>query len=165
MLVGIADAGLRKTRSHAYTTDTDLSQTESLPNDKQGEPLSFAVIDDCLNGAMNSALRLCAYIMLFAVLTGIMTHILPVSNAAVLLLTAGIEVSSGIHMIAESSLPYAVKYIAVSALAAFGGWSALAQSAGIAKMDSEMLSGYIKSRVKITLLAILLSAAVLFLHK
>lgn len=157
LLVGIADAGWKNHRK------VSVPQAESLKNDTKSEPLSFAVIDDCIYGAMNSALHLCAYIMLFAVLTGILTHVFPIANPAVLLLTAGIEVTNGIHMIAESALPYAAKYIAVSALAAFGGWSALAQSAGIAGMDSELLLHYIKSRVKITLLAILLSAAALFL--
>ncbi|MCD8348199.1 MAG: hypothetical protein LUD16_09700 [Lachnospiraceae bacterium] len=125
--------------------------------------LSFALIDDCIYGAMESALRLGAYIVLFAILSGAILQIAPISNPAILLLVSGIEVTNGIRLLAASSLPEGGKYIAVSALAAFGGLSALAQSAGIAHMDKKMLFYYIKSRVIITLLTILISAVVFFL--
>ncbi len=140
-------------------------QNEFMPDEQKpaAEAFSFTLIDDCLYGAINSALRLCAYIMLFAILCGFLMQILPVSNPVVLLLASSVEVTNGIRLIAESPLPYAAKYVAVSALAAFGGWSALAQSAGIARMDRELLFHYTKSRVKITLLASTLSFAVLFL--
>lgn len=122
----------------------------------------FSLIDSCLYDSMSNALRLGAYIMLFAILTGAIKKAVPVSNPVVLLLTSGMEVTAGVHMIAESGLSASAKYIAVSALGAFGGLSALAQSAGIAGMDQSILLHYIKSRVKITLLAIGLSCAVLW---
>ncbi|MCD8338181.1 MAG: hypothetical protein LUD18_13120 [Lachnospiraceae bacterium] len=127
------------------------------------EKMSFTLLDDCIYGAMESALRLGAYILLFAILSGAIWQAAPVSNPAVLLLASGIEATNGIRLLAASSLPECGKYVAVSALAAFGGLSALAQSAGIAHMDQDMLFYYIKSRVIITLLTILISIAVYLL--
>ncbi|MCD7883964.1 MAG: hypothetical protein LUI87_09755 [Lachnospiraceae bacterium] len=122
----------------------------------------FALIDSCIYDAMSNVLRLGAYIMLFSILTGAVQKAVLLSNPVIRLLTSGIEVTTGIHMIAESGLSATAKYISVSALGAFGGLSALAQSAGIAGMDRNTFLYYIKSRVKITLLAIGLSCAVLW---
>ncbi|MCD8398334.1 MAG: hypothetical protein LUD12_14340 [Lachnospiraceae bacterium] len=127
------------------------------------EKVSFSLIDDCIYGAMESALRLGAYILLFAILSGAITQAAPLSNPAILLFASSIEVTNGIRLLAASALSAGEKYVAVSALAAFGGFSALAQSAGIAHMDKEMLFYYIKSRVIITLLSILISIAVFLL--
>lgn len=112
---------------------------ESVQTPPTRETISFTLIDDCIYEAMSSALRLGAYILLFAILSGAITLAAPLSNPAVLLFVSGIEVTNGIHLLAVSALSDAQKYIAVSALAAFGGWSALAQSAGIGHMDKEML--------------------------
>ncbi len=153
------------THTKRFSGDSEEKDLWTAAEKTEAEPLSFSVIDDCICSAMNSALRLCAYILLFSVLNGLVMKILPASNPAILFLTASIEVTNGIALIAGSSLPYAVKYIAVSALAAFGGWSALAQSAGIARMDREQLFNYTKSRVKITLLAVILSLTVLLFFR
>ncbi|MCC8044243.1 MAG: hypothetical protein LIP12_01930 [Clostridiales bacterium] len=143
------------------TDDADTCETGSEPVRNTN---LFSLIDSCIYDAMSSALRLGAYIMLFTILSGAIKTAVPSANPVILLLTSGIEVTAGIRMIAESGLSVSVKYIAVSALGAFGGLSALAQSVGIARMDQSMLFHYIKSRVKITLLAIGLSCAVLWAH-
>ncbi|MCC8101956.1 MAG: hypothetical protein LIP11_06735 [Clostridiales bacterium] len=153
LLYGWAQARRPRGRQHA-------EHPQKLPS---REKISFALIDACIYGAMESALRLGAYILLFAILSGAIGQAAPLSNPAVLLFASGIEVTNGIRLLATSALPEGGKYIAVSALAAFGGLSALAQSAGIAHMDKEMLFYYIKSRVIITLLTILISTAVFLL--
>ncbi len=137
------------------------------PQEQQGPApgSTFAdVLDECIFDAMESALRLCAYILLFAILSGALMQAAPINNPFVMLLVSSIEVTNGTRLLAQSALPFHAKYLAISALAAFGGCSALAQSIGIAHMDREFLLRYIKSRVNITLLAILFAAAALLLQ-
>ncbi|MCC8050614.1 MAG: hypothetical protein LIP10_08155 [Clostridiales bacterium] len=163
----VINPGIHKNKSQKYRPQRFRKENTvqtNKPNPEQAT-LSFSIIDDCINDAMSSALKLCAYILLFSILSGLLTQFVPLSNPAVLLLTASIEVTNGIRLIAESSLSFAAKYISASALAAFGGWSALAQSAGIARMDRELLFHYTKSRVKITLLTILISITVLLISQ
>ncbi|MCD8105532.1 MAG: hypothetical protein LUF35_11175 [Lachnospiraceae bacterium] len=160
LLCGWLDA---RTQSRVSSFSVGI-ESESEPDLKAGSGNIFSLIDDCIYAAMSNALRLGAYIMLFAILSGAVQKIFPVTCPAALLLVSGIEVTSGVRLIAESGLSASAKYVAVSALGAFGSLSALVQSAGIARMDKEMLFYYIKSRAKITLLAILISSAALLVR-
>lgn len=158
-----AHAGKLQKREGEDSADSPwLSGSSKKPAPCPG--FSFSLVDDCIYDAIGNTLRLCAYIVLFTILSGAALQILPATNPAVLLLISVIEVTSGIRFVAESALPFTAKYIIVSALAAFGGLSALAQTAGIAHMDRALLIHYTKSRVKITLLATLLAAAVCLLR-
>ncbi len=114
---------------------------------------TFQMIDDCVYDAIRNAVRLGAYIVMFSLLSGAVTLLFPAGNPVVLFLSACVEVSSGVHMIAASPLPLEARYLLITVIAAFGGLSALAQSASVASMDRRLLADYIKSRVKITLLS------------
>lgn len=149
----------------------NLNQPDLQPHDIPA-PVSvpdiqeiFRQIDECIYDTVQNAVRLGAYIVMFALLLGAVSLLLPMENPAALLSASCIEVSNGIHLLASSSLPFHAKYLLISTLGAFGGLSALAQSASIASMDKKLLTHYIKSRVKITLLsAILAIASILFLR-
>lgn len=125
----------------------------------------FLTLDDCIYDTIRSTVKLGAYITLFCILVGAFTCLLPDAAAHLpsLLLLSCIEVTNGVRMIARASLSFPVRYIVISAIAAFGGLSALAQSIGISGMDRELLFSYIKSRVITTLLSICIAAcSVLF---
>lgn len=136
------------------------SGTSSAPADLQH---TFALIDDCIYDAVQNTVRLGAYIVMFSILSGAVLRLVHTENPAVLFLAACVEVSSGVHLIASSSLPLATRCFLVTVLAAFGGLSALAQTASVASMDRQMFLYYIKSRMKITLLsAFLCMCSILF---
>lgn len=117
----------------------------------------FPIIDDCINSTVKSMIRLGIYIMMFSLLGSMLGSLLPADHIISLLFCAVIEVTGGIHLLADSALPFSIRFILVNALCSFGGICALAQTAGIASMDQQMLHSYIKSRVMITLLSILFS--------
>lgn len=124
---------------------------------------AFRRIDDCIYDTIENAVRLGAYIVMFSLLSGAVSLLLPQDHPASLFLISCIEVSNGVHLISGSALPFAARYVLVTVLASFGGLSALAQTVSIAGMDRRLLWHYIKSRVKITLLSLLMSlASVLF---
>lgn len=143
-------------RTSPFGTKTQLSAS------KYDVQEIFRQIDDCIYDTIQNTVRLGAYIVMFSLLSGAML-LLPVKNPLLLFFTACIEVSSGVHLIAGSSYPLYTRYLLVTMLGAFGGLSALAQTASIAAMDRRLLLHYIKSRAKITLLsAILALASILF---
>lgn len=117
----------------------------------------FAVVDNCIYDSIRSAVKLGAYIMIFCILSGIFTKLLPVSRPPALLAASCLEVTNGIHLVSGSALAFPVKFILASAVGAFGGLSALAQTAGIAKMDRALFFHYIKSRVVSTLLSVFMA--------
>lgn len=126
---------------------------------------AFSLLDDCIYDAIQNTVRLGAYIMIFSILSEAAALLLPFHGLPALILTAGIEVTNGIHMICASALPLPAKYVFCNVLCAFGGLSALAQSAGIASMDRRLLGHYIKSRVACTLLSLLLTVLPLLLNR
>ncbi len=123
----------------------------------------FSAIDSCIYDSVENTVRLGAYIVMFSILCSAASHLIPAGHPLALPLLSCIEVTNGVHLLAGSALPLPVRYLLVNVLGAFGGLSALAQTASIAAMDRALLFHYIKSRVKITLLcALISSASVLF---
>ena len=122
---------------------------------------SFSLLDHCIMDAIQNTVRLGGYLVLFSILDGGTAFLFPVSHPIVLLARSTIEVTSGLHQLAISTLPRPVKFISVSACAAFGGLSALAQTIGLSHMNRKKTFAYIKSRVCITLLSILLCTIIL----
>lgn len=142
----------------------------SLPfpstGEKKGVSLGkrFAEIDLTINDSIQNVVRLGAYIVIFSMLGGALSRFVDTSKALPLLLVSCVEVTNGVRLISQSSLPLFAKYVLLSAVCAFGGLSALMQTISIASMDLSTAKKYIKSRVMITLLSTLLSVgSVLFL--
>lgn len=113
-------------------------------------------VDESINDTMQNLLRLGAYIMIFCIIGDALQIILPFNNIISLLLCSTIEITNGIRLIASSDLSFPAKYFIINVLSSFGGFCALTQSAGIARMNSDTLFKYIKSRVYITLLSMFL---------
>lgn len=125
------------------------------------EKFSFALLDECISDATQNTLRLGAYIMLFSILTGAASLLLPQTHPAALAVTASLEVTNGIRLLCAGPLSPGLRFLLVNGAATFGGFSALAQTVGIASMDRELVKYYTKSRVLCTLLSILLSLGAL----
>ena len=118
---------------------------------------TYDLIDSCIYDTVQNMVKLGVYITVFKIISDGFFHLVPFHHPIILFLGSLIEVTGGIHMIAQSALAFPVKYILVCALCAFGGFSALAQTVSIASFDRSTFLYYIKSRVMITLLSILLS--------
>lgn len=120
-------------------------------------------IDICLNDTIQNVVRLGGYIVVFSIISNGAAAYLPQNRPVLLLGAACIEVTGGIRLICRSQLPLLVRFVLTCTVSAFGGLSALMQTISIAGMDGVTARHYIKSRVMITLLSMLLSiAAVLF---
>lgn len=151
---------LRRTSHREKAPASASAPDKNSPLDLQ---TVFTAIDSCIYDSVENTVRLGAYIVMFSILCSAASHFIPAGHPLALPLLSCIEVTNGVHLLAGSALPLPVRYLLVNVLGAFGGLSALAQTASIAAMDRALLFHYIKSRVKITLLcALISSASVLF---
>ena len=123
----------------------------------------FSLLDECINDSVYNIVKLGVYIMIFSIFSQAVTGIIPARNIPLLILASVIEVTKGISMICSHIGSFCIRYAAASALCSFGGLSALAQTVSIASMEPAHIRYYIKSRVIITLLCVLLSLFYLLL--
>lgn len=143
-------------------TDRQDALLETPPTVRLSKSGLFTLIDSCIYDSILSIVKLGGYIVVFSILSGAVMQLPLPEHPAVLFLISCIEVTNGVRLLASSSLAFPLKYLMIHALAAFGGLSAAAQTAGITAMDREMFFYYIKSRVIITLLSILFAIISLF---
>ena len=112
------------------------------------------ILDEAIWNASVSVLKLGGYITLFCILSDAAGK-LPFSGILPgLLFCSSLEVTGGIRLICQSGLSCSLQLLLLTALCIFGGFSALAQTAGIARMSFSTLIYYIKSRVLCTLLGV-----------
>lgn len=130
-----------------------LPQKETKPAGR-----SFLILDESMADAAGSMVRLGIYMMMFSILTEALHQLMGGStHPAGLLLLSSIELTSGVQRICASGLGLLQKTVALNLLCSFGGCAVLAQTIGLAELEQEELHAYIKSRVLITLLSLLLS--------
>ena len=138
----------------------------TIQKKKKSAPLSFsfALLDLCIMNAIENTVRLGGYLVSFSILDGCISHLISAAFSSFhlvgLLIRTAIEVTNGLHLLAISSLPWPAKFISLSACASFGGFCTLAQTIGIAHMNRRKTFAYIKSRVCITLLSVILCTTI-----
>lgn len=125
----------------------------------------FVWIDEVINDSVYSMVKLGVCIMVFSMIGSGIFYFWKNGGIPSLVLRSCIEVTGGIQLICSSALTLLQKYTALSALCAFGGLSALIQTIAVAKLSPQLVKYYIKSRVIITLLAVLLSCFILFFFR
>lgn len=146
-----------------HTAGSGILHFAELPSHSTPR-FSLALLDDCIDSAAHSLVKIGAYLILFSILTGAALQLLPDSHPVTLILVSSLEVSKGVQLLAASGLSFPVKLLLTNALCTFGGCSALAQSFSLGEMDRELRFSYTKSRVYATLLSCLLTIG-LFLSR
>ena len=129
------------------------------------ETLCFGMVDSCILDGVLTIVKLGGYIMLFAILAGIL-QALPLPQNGKALLTAAAEITNGIPALI-SAFPFPSSFLFLMILVSFGGLSAIAQTVSViqnagrqnAKMKNAHLSlwKYVRSKLIISFLAFLLS--------
>ena len=118
----------------------------------QKEALSFALIDACILSGVKTIVKLGGYIMLFAIISGIIGT-LPLSAGITSLLTAFTEITNGIPALVNT-LEGSTRYIALMAFTSFGGLSAIAQTESVIKSAHLSLGKYVRSKFIISIIAV-----------
>lgn len=144
-------------------------QAVSLPEEVKPlkEPLCFGMVDVCILDGVITIVRVGGYIMLFALLAGVL-QVLPIPLKGKALLTAMAEITNGIPALIKA-FPYPASFLLLMCLTAFGGLSAIVQTDSVLqKADGKTSSGnmknahlslwkYVRSKLIISALALFLS--------
>lgn len=133
------------------------------------EPLCFGMVDNCILDGVLTIVKLGGYIMLFAILAGVL-QALPLPPHGKALLTAIAEITNGIPAII-GAFPFPASFLFLMVLTSFGGLSAIAQTDSVLQSASHRISPatsnrknahlslwkYVRSKSIISFLALLLS--------
>ena len=95
-----------------------------------GSQMNFKIIDTGIMDGFETLTRLGGYIMLFS-MTASLLQKLPIPHILTLILTGMVEITNGIAMLPDSSLPQSVQYVLAVVYTAFGGLSGIAQTSSM----------------------------------
>ncbi len=106
---------------------TSLEENAGLK--KEAPPVSWGeLIDTSVMNGLEAAAKLGGYIILFSIFSGAVSQLLTGLPGIRLITAAVTEVTTGVHALAESHLPFVILFPAVCSCTAFGGLSAAAQT-------------------------------------
>ena len=112
------------------------------------------ILDVSIMNGFETITLLGGYILMFSLIFACISDCWPFSPLAKTLLTAPIELTTGLHRIATSNLPWKTKYYSSMILTAFGGFCIMFQTKSVVKNRLSMIP-YLTAKC--------LNAAVLFL--
>ena len=99
----------------------------SHKNTTSGLKINFSILDVGIMNSFEMMCKLGGYIILFSILTQLIELYCPTPFWE-LILTAPLEITNGVALLGNSSLPVRVKYACILSLTAFGGVCGIAQT-------------------------------------
>lgn len=114
--------------------------------------LNFSLVDLCIMDGISTIVKLGGYVMLFAIISG-MIRLIPISQPYIkAVLIAVTEITNGIPEIL-TVFDYPNSYLALMILCSFGALSSLAQTNSVIKSAHLSLWKYVRSKVTISIIA------------
>lgn len=113
--------------------DESAGAARPKPPKKETSPVSSlgTVLDVSIMNGFETITRLGGYILLFSILSAGARRFWNVESAAGYLLLGSLEITTGLHQLADASLPWSFLYPASMMLTAFGGFCILAQTRSV----------------------------------
>lgn len=144
-------------RLHGSHTSAMASQTKKAAPRSQ---INFKIIDAGIMSGFETLTKLGGYIMLFAILAQMTTYIPGLPPLPRGILVGLTEITNGIYRIASADLPFELKYPAIIACTAFGGFSGLAQTASMTREAGFSMTHYVKAKIILSLVSTFLAVLV-----
>ena len=158
-----------KYTSHQKTKDLNISPKESeeffiqaasvdannLKKETSTASSFGTIIDVSIMNGFETITRLGGYILLFSLVSAVIKHYNFFPTQIQLLLSGSAELTTGLHQLAGSTMPFPFKYAASVGLTAFGGFSILAQTRSVVSKQLS-ITPYICAKLLNTLICILL---------
>lgn len=123
---------------------------------------NFAMIDACIINSIQNITKLGGYIILFSVLTAMTEHLPAAFVNLRACLCGALEITTGIHKIAELYLPFSTGYLLLIAATVFGGLCSAAQSDSMLEEIGIPMKQYLKARIAITAISLIMAACCVF---
>lgn len=133
----------------------ELSAGTSPSTSLSAQNISFREVDNSIMDSFETLVKVGGYIMLFSVMLELFQH-LPVAIPGLQYTLPFLEVTNGIVMFAETTLPVAVSYPLILGLTAFGGFCSVAQTQCMVQKAGFPVFPYIKEKLTAALTASLL---------
>ncbi len=152
---------IKNHRSDSVSNETNTSHKKTTSTFH----LDMQVMDAGIISGFESLIKICGYIVLFSIVTEIITNALSISSQTsfpLTLLICNLEITNGIHLLSECELQTYYKYIATIQLLSFGGVSGIAQSSSILSEAKLSVPKYIIGKAILSLLLTLLSVIYVF---
>ena len=89
------------------------------------------ILDVSIMSGFETITRLGGYILIFSLLFTVFYHYWPFCSQNKILLTSPIELTTGLHQIAQSAFSWKIKYITSMTLTAFGGFCVMFQTKSV----------------------------------
>lgn len=113
------------------------------------------IIDVSIMNGFETITRLGGYILLFSLISAVINHYHVFPYTLRLLLSGSAELTTGLHQLSQSNMPYLLKYTFSTALTAFGGFSIMAQTRSVVHKQLS-ITPYICAKLLNTIICILL---------
>lgn len=104
------------------------------------------LIDVSIMNGFETITRLGGYIILFSIGAAMIVQITGSGSLLSWILPGIVEITTGIHQIAGSPLPFSIKYLLILTVTSFGGISAIAQTKGMLSGTPLSISVYIMGK-------------------
>lgn len=128
--------------------------------------LDMQVMDAGIISGFEALIKICGYIVLFSIITKIITNILSTlslqSLFPITLFVGNLEITNGISLLSACEISSSLKYIAAIQLLSFGGVSGIAQTSSILSDAKLSVPKYIIGKAVLSLLLKLLSVIYVF---
>jgi hypothetical protein len=129
-----------------------------------GSQINFKIIDAGIMNGFETLTKIGGYIMIFSMISSLIC-IIPISEISRAVLVGFIEITNGIHYIADSGLPKITIYALSITCTSFGGLSGIAQTNSMLSGTALSMSDYVKGKVIISILtgiaALIISACLM----
>lgn len=124
---------------------------------EQFTKFSYQLLDNCIMTGFEVLTKVGGYLILFSILAEIIPSLLPLSALSHALLTGTLEITVGIHKLAELPLHLHKKTALIAAITTFGGLSGLAQTKSAVSQSGLTLLPYVITKTAAGCLAFFLT--------
>ncbi|HIY01798.1 MAG TPA: hypothetical protein IAA26_08150 [Candidatus Blautia faecipullorum] len=109
-------------------TQENISTSKMEPS----EPGSLGtLLDTSIMNGFETIARLGGYILLFSILSAWVRHYWKAGTFALCLLLGSLELTTGLHFLAQSAMPFGITYFCAMTMVSFGGLCILAQTKSV----------------------------------
>lgn len=142
----------------------DVSRGSVKKKPASGSQMNFKIIDAGIMNGFETLTRLGGYIMLFSMIASFLQR-LPLPTVLRLCITGMTEITTGIHLLGNASLPFCVRYVLAMGFTAFGGLSGIAQTSSMIKDTSLSLKNYCIQKLFLSSVTVILACGVAVIWK
>ncbi|WP_455716837.1 hypothetical protein [Anaerosporobacter sp.] len=158
-LSSIISATIYRIMSHRRSKKNDTTSSEMvlITECMEETPLSMTTVDHCILDGFTTITKVGGYIIMFSVLTQILTGILTSFGPSRFLLLGSLEITTGIYLVSSSAMELAKKIVLTITITSFGGFSSLAQVGSVIEHSGLSLKTYLHYKLINSVVAFLLS--------